>query len=113
MRNVNTITRAICERATREGTFIDENGYVTNTRRLAIIFALVVCINWRLMENVQDIERLLALGPNVIESSTITIRLITSWQNLSFVQSCDFVGGILLLALRNLDKHLIIISNND
>lgn len=64
------------------------------------------------MENVQDIERL-ALGPNVIESSTITIRLITSWQNLSFVQSCDLVGGILLLALRNLDKHLIIISNND
>lgn len=50
---------------------------------------------------------------NVIESSTITIRLITSWQNLSFVQSCDLVGGILLLALRNLDKHLIIISNND
>lgn len=64
------------------------------------------------MENVQDIERL-ALGPNVIESSTITIRLITSWQNLSFVQSCDLVGGILLLALRNLDKYLIIISNND
>lgn len=65
------------------------------------------------MENVQDIERLLALGPNIIESSTITIRLITSWQNLSFVQSRDLVGGILLLALRNLDKHLIIISNND
>lgn len=65
------------------------------------------------MENVQDIERLLALDPNVIESSTITIRLITSWQNLSFVQSCDLVGGILLLAIRNFDKHLIIINNND
>lgn len=83
-RNINAITRAICERATREAKDLsmrmawlcDQYAPINNYIRARL------CINWRLMENVQDIERLLALGPNVIESTAITIRLIvvTSWR---------------------------------
>lgn len=119
-RNVNAITRAICEHVKEHLSMKMWRGYVTNTRRLTIIFALVdglvVCTNWRLMENVQDIERLLALGPNVIESTTITkvncCYILTRIMGGFIVCSIILLVASCVLTLCNLDKYLITINNN-
>lgn len=119
-RNVNAITRAICEHVKEHLSMKMWRGYVTNTRRLTIIFALVdglvVFINWRLMENVQDIERLLALGPNVIESTTITkvncCYILTRIMGGFIVCSIILLVASCVLTLCNLDKYLITINNN-
>lgn len=68
------------------------------------------------MENVQDIERLLALGPNVIESTTITkvnyCYILTRIMGGFIVCSIILLVASCVLTLCNLDKYLITINNN-
>lgn len=114
-RNVNAITRAICDtwrniyrwKCAQRNQYASINNYIRVCNRVYKLASNG--------EHGEDIERLLALGPEIIESTTITkvnccytlARITAEFIVCLIVRS----WSILLLAQRNLDERLITIND--